>query len=226
MSLSPLLASDTYAIPRQTQTAGTPIVALVPPRKWKRTKLSYLQYTSGATAHTMTLMKELSRVKAYAAVAGGGTTLVLTQDPGLYSALPEWLGRGITPGTANNAIAANDYIAYQCIDGSWEFNKVSAAAAGAVSGTVSLTVTAVGNSGIAAGATVYYFGASGDTDPHYNRAHSQLKPTASATTTYPSAAGGATVVEQSYHMESPILVFVDNITAAGTLDYGNAVYGT
>lgn len=226
MSLSPLLVSDTYAIPRQTQTAGTAIVALVPPRKWKRTKASYLQYTSGATQHTITLMKELSRTKAYAAVAGGATTLILAQDPGLYSALPEWLSRSITPGAANNAIAANDYIAYQCVDGTWEFNKVSAVAAGAVSGTVSLTVTAVGNSGIAANTTVYFFGVAGDTDPHYNRAHSQLKPTTSATTTYPSAAGGAGVIEQSYHMESPLLVFVDNPTAAGVLDYGTASYGT
>jgi hypothetical protein len=64
MSLGPMAVLDTFAVPRQTQTAGTAIVAFVPPRKWKKTKLTFLQYTSAGTAHTITIMKELARCSA------------------------------------------------------------------------------------------------------------------------------------------------------------------
>lgn len=226
MALGPLALLDTFAIPRQTQTADTVIISAIPPRKTKRTKVAFLAYTSGGTAHTITLWGELSRCKTTAAVAGAATSIILDRDPGKYSLLPEWAGRGITPSTADNAIAANDYLYVQLTDGTFLLTKISAAVTNS-DGTVTVTVSAVPGAGIARAATVWFMGAVGDTNPRTNAAHPTLKPTVSAQTLYPStAAGGGSVVYQSFHMESPVIIYSDNPTAAGTLDYGSATYGT
>jgi len=225
MALGVLGLLDTYAIPRQTQTAGTVIAACVPPRKWRRTKISFLQYTSGATAHTITFLGELGRTTLTAAAAGGATSFTLARDPGNYSAAPEFSGRGITPSTANNLLAASDYFVVQLADGTWYMATVSSVSTNA-DGTVTVTVSAIPSAGIAKGATYFHMGVAGDTDPHRNAANPQLKPGTSATTVYPNASGaGGSVIFQSHHPESPVIVYSDNPTAAGTLDYGSAVYG-
>lgn len=241
MSLGPMAVLDTYAVPRQTQTAGTAIVALVPPRKWRKTKLTFLQYTSAGTAHTGTIMKELARTTLFAAAAGAAVTLVLNRDPGKYSTDPTMggvgpnppvagqpQGRGITPSVADNLIAANDYIVLALADGTFLVTKPSAAVTDSTTGRVTLTVAAIPASGANAGATVWYMGITTDLDPQTGVANGAvLKPTVSATTVFPNAAGaGGAVIEQSRRPDSPLLIFFDNITAAGTLDMAAANYGT
>lgn len=224
MPMSAAAIMDTFAIPRNTQTAGTAIVSTVPPRKWARTKITFLQYTSGGTAHTVTFLRELGRTKVTTAVAGAGTSIILTQDPGLYSLLPEWVSRGITPSTSNNAIAASDYFVVQLKDGTFYTATVSSATTNA-DGTVTLTVSAIPAAGIAAGATFWFMGVAGDTDPHYNAVNPSVLPPVTATTPFPaSASGGGAPIVQSFHMESPIIVFSNNITAAGSIDQGTASY--
>lgn len=215
---------DTFAIRRQTATADTVIVSTVPPRKFARTKLTYLEYTSGGTAHTLTYMRELGRTKVTTAVAGSGTSIILAQDPGLYSLLPEWVSRGITPSTSNNAIAASDYFVVQLKDGTFLTATVSSCVTNA-DGTVTLTVSAIPAAGIAANATFWFMGVPGDTDPHFNAANPSNLPTISTTTSYPgSASGGGSAIAQSFHMESPLLIHSTNATAAGSINQGQAVY--
>jgi len=237
MSLGPLGLLDSYSIPRQTQTADTAIVATVPPRGGKRTKLFFIQYTSAGTQHTITIMRELGRAKLTAAAAAAATTFILDQDPGKYSTSREFGGltgapvsgvagpRQVTPSAADNNIAASDYIVVQMADGTFWTTTVSSCTTNA-DGTVTVTVSAIPGAGINKGATVWFMGVAADTDPHFNAANPVLKPTTSATTPYPAAAaGGGSVVAQSFHMNSPIIVYSDNPTAAGVLDYGTAGYG-
>lgn len=225
MGLGPMGLLDSFSIPRSTQTAGTVITALVPPRQRARTKISHLSYTSGGTQHTIQFLKELGRAKASAAAAGAATSLILDRDPGSYSTNPEFANRGVTPSTSNNLIAASDYIVVQLNDGTFWLTTVSAAVTNA-DGTVTLTVSAIPAAGIARFATVWFLGAAGDTDPHTRAAFDQLKPTVSVTTQYPNAAAaGGAIVAQSYHMNSPIVVYSDNPTAAGVIETGAAVYG-
>ena len=127
MPLAPVLVLDTFSVPRQTQTAGTPIIAVIPPRRGFRTKLTYMEIVSGSTVHTWYFQRELGRTQLFSAAAGGATALVLKSDLGLYSQLPEYANRGVTPSTANNGIAANDYIVLQTADGLWMAVKVTAA---------------------------------------------------------------------------------------------------
>jgi hypothetical protein len=217
---------DTFAIPRVTQTLGTIITSLIPPRKYKRTKISFLQITSGGTAHTWYMMMEKGRTTLYSAAAASATSLVLSKDPGLFSTNPEWVNRGITPSVADNGIAANDYIALRLADGTMQLCKPSAVSTDSSTGRVTLTVSAIGAAGALAGATVWFFGAAGDSDPHTGAADPVILPPTSATTTYPASAGaGGALIGQSFHPDSPILLYNANATAASVLDYGTAAYG-
>jgi len=224
MALAALGLLDTYAVPRQTQTADTPIVAPVPPRVGKRTKISYLEYISGGTAHALTFIGELGRTTVVAAVAGAGTVIRIAKDPGVYSTNAEFFGRGITPSASDNAIAASDYFGVVLNDGTFYAATVSSVATNS-DGTVSVTVSAIPAAGIRAGATFWFMGVAGDTDPHYNRAHAAIAPPTSATTGFPGASGaGGAVVWQSYHPNSPVILYSNNITAAGTLSQATALY--
>ena len=177
MSLAPALALDTFSIPRTTATADTAFTALVPPKRGHKAKITHLQITSGATAHTYYVMKELNRTTAVSAVAGGGTSVVLAADPGLYSTVGKFAARGVTPSTTNNAIAANDYLVVRLNDGNWQVLLVSAAVTDGTTGRVTVTVGALGSAGLAAGATVWFMGAAADTDPNTNNAGTRLAPT-------------------------------------------------
>lgn len=236
MPSSEMLLFASFPIPRQTQTAGTAIVSLVPGRKGRKTILTKLRYTSGGTAHTLTVLKEKARCKLAVAAAGAATSLIVDRDPGKYSTDPTMggagtyaagvpLGRGITPSTADNAIAANDYIAFELADGTPAFAKVTAVATDSATGRVTLTVAAISAAGANVGAQVWFFGVAGDTDPQTNAVDQALKPTVSTATDFPNtSAVGTEPVEISRRMFSPLLVYSDNITAAGTLEEGSASY--
>lgn len=222
MPLGPF-SLDSFAIDKATATAGTAYQTLIPPRKKKRTKLTFLQITCGGTAHTGTIMRELSRTTTAAAAASGATSLVLTRDPGKYASLPEWRNRGITPNTSDNAIAANDWIVVLYDDGTYAAMKPSAVATDSATGYVTLTVSALAGS-IRAGQTVWFMGITTDTDPHTGKVHDAFAIAASATTVWPNAAAGGSVIAQSWHMESPIFINVNNATAASTIDAGAGIY--
>jgi len=217
---------DTLPIQRITQTLGTIITAVVKAARNKRTKLSFLQITSGGTAHTWYVMREKGRTTLYSAAAGGATSLVLTKDPGLYSTNAEFQSRGITPSVSDNGVSTADYLIFELADGTAQLVKPSAVTTDSSTGRVTLTVSAIGGAGALAGATVWFMGAPADTDPHTNAIDPTIIPPTSATTTYPAAAGaGGAMIAQSYHVNSPLLIYNANATAASVLDYGTAAYG-
>lgn len=217
---------DTLPIQRNTQAAGTVITAPVKAARNRRTKLAFLQITSGGTAHTWYVMREKGRTTLYSAAAGGATSLVLTRDPGYYSTNAEFQDRRITPSVADNPVATTDYLILELADGTVQVVKPSAVSTDATTGRVTLTVSAIGNAGALAGAKVWFMGAPGDTDPHTNLIDPTIIPTVSVTSTYPAAAGaGGGMIAQSYHVDSPLLLYNANATAASTLDYGTATYG-
>lgn len=223
MPIMPVL--DSWAFPRSTATAGTAIVVPSKPAPNRRSKISFLQFTSGGTAHTWYVMKEKGRTTAVAAVAGGGTSIVLAKDPGIYSTNAEWANRGITPSAADNAVAANDYLLVMLKDGTPRVLIPSAVSTDSATGRVTLTVPALPSAGIDANTPVWFMGVVTDLDPHYNAADQTITPPVSATTPYPNAgAAGGSIVASSFHQNSPFLLYNANATAASTLDAGTVIY--
>lgn len=224
MPMMPML--DTWSFPRATATLGTAIVVASKPAPNRRSKISFLQITSGGTAHTWYIMKEKGRTTVVSAVAGGGTSVVLAKDPGVYSTNAEWVSRGIAPSVADNPVAANDYLLVVLKDGTPRILIPSAVSTDGATGRVTLTVPAVPTAGIDAGAVVWFFGVVTDSDPHYNQVDQTLTPPVSATTPYPNAgAAGGSYVASSFHVNSPFILYNANATAASTLDGGTVVYG-
>lgn len=124
-----------------TDSTGTEITENIQARDGKRLALISLDYTNGATAHTMDLMYPGgTRTTVSTAVSSGTEMVVATapKDPG------------------GNAAASGDVIAYQCSDKSWEFNTVSSLA----STTITLGTSVSGT--VAAGAKFCVFGVTGD----------------------------------------------------------------
>lgn len=199
-----LQATSGYGRGKKTATAGTRIRALIPGSARSYGYVTFLSYTAQGTAHTLTLMRGQSDSKATAAVAEGGTALVVND------ALLDGGG---------NAIAASDVLAIQTVDGNWYIDVVSAYSAS----TKTITLTsgpATGSGGIAKGGKVVCYGVAGDT----NHGDFQFAGTASATTNYPAVAHGGPLC-RSRERNEPIVFDSDNATAAGTLQALSGVFG-
>lgn len=217
---------DTFAIPRTTAALDNAFWVMVPPRRHKKTKITLVDITSGGTAHTWYFMCEKGRTTLAAAAAGSATTLVLTKDPGAYSTNTEWLSRGLTPPVSNNPVAANDFLVVRLADGSTTLVRPSGVATDSVTGQVTLTVSAIPATGALAGATVWFLGAAGDSNPLRNAVDPTVVPATSATSQLPTAASaGTATLAVSFHADSPVLIYNANATAASVLNYGTATYG-
>lgn len=214
------ISGGTSVIPRQTQTAGTAIVDVFPNAPGMlgmKLKVAQVSWENGGTVNNLFLMPALTRVKVYAAVAAGATSIILTKDPGSYSTI---FPTTRPPMAANNLIAANDFIAYRTQGGIWVQVKPSAVATDATTGRVTLTVPAVATGGIAANADVVFFGVSTDTSPNTGRLPAQLLGVASTVTNY---GGDGRILAQNDLTDAPMLVWSANLTAACTL-HGATAY--
>jgi hypothetical protein len=228
----------TFSRPKKTQTAGTIITSLIQPRNKMRTKVTTLKYTAAGTAHTLTILRPLSKVKIVTAVAAGGTSYVLSRDPGNYSAnatLDALKGpnsdgaqfalsgnNGGTPIVANNLIASGDFLAIQTAQpGTFFLATVSGSPATAANGQCTVTATAAPTGGVPAGAEVYFFGTTTDTHPVTGEAHPAYTGAASVTTTIDGNGGE---VASAFGVDEPLLIHSDNATAAGTLELATGVY--
>lgn len=188
---------------KKTATAGTRIRALVPGDKHGYTYITFFRYTVSTTAHTLTLMRGQSRGKATAAVAEGGTSLVVD------TALKDGAG---------NAIAANDVVAYETVDNGWVLDTVSGW--DATSKTITLTTgPASGSGGIAVGAKVVAFGVAGDA----GHADYQFASGTSTTASFPAVANAGPLCKGAA-INDPVIFDSDNATAAGTLEGISAEY--
>lgn len=178
-------------IGRTTATAGTRIRVLVPPDPNGYTRLTKVTYTAQGTAHTLTVARPLGKTTLTAYAAPGQAVVNLAADPN----------------PSGNAIAAGDILAIRETDGVTRLYTVSSVSTLAITLTANLTV------GAALGATVWSFGALGDTHPLTGRPHDTLDGTASTTTSYEDREGG---VFATFTYDDPILLDSDNATAAGT----------
>lgn len=194
---------------RKTETAGTVIVQLIEPWPGAYTRVTGLRVSTLGTAHILTVLRPLNMTTASAAVAAGGTSLVLSAQPGDYNA-------NGTVATADNNIATNDYVVYQNADGSYVGEIVTVS-------SLTLTITAAVTGGIAAGAPVWFFGIVTDTNPANNQAHPRFNLAANTTTTFGRSDGITTIPDhKSMNVgngkNQPLLLIIDNGTAASTIE--------
>lgn len=200
---------------RKTENAGTVIVQMIEPWPGAMTRITGLRVSTAATAHILTMLRPLNMTTASAAVAAGGTSLVLSAQPGDFNALG-------TVATADNNIATNDYVVYQNADGSYVGEIVTVS-------SLTLTITAAATGGILAGAPVWFFGIVSDTNPANNQAHPRFNLGASTTTTF-SRADGLTTIPDHRNMNvgrgcnQPLLLIIDNGTNASTIESTGVEY--
>jgi hypothetical protein len=195
--------AGSFHIPSQTQTAGTAIVAAIPAfGDTYRTRLTHIRYASAATAHTLIVMKALARTYATAAVAITGTSLVLDSITFL-----------------NKTLAANDYIVYKDVAGTYRATTVSSI----VTATKTLTIPAAAEA-IADNAPVWLFGLSSETP----NANTNILTVASVVGDYNMSGGGIQAGFKSLVISGttyqgrgghgdPMILYSGNGTNAGTL---------
>lgn len=198
----------TLSLGKTTQTAGTVITLLVPPQANLRTKLAKLAVTVGATAHTLTIMRPLGRTTASSAAAASQAVINLTADPGDYSSVR----------TADNAIAANDYLVFKHPDNTYSFDIVSSVSSLAITMTTNFPTL-----GIASGAPVWFMGITTDTNPNDARAHQAWTLPASGVQTF-SAAHDRCSFFESLNVNEPMIIHINNATNASVLEYVEAYY--
>jgi hypothetical protein len=212
---------------KKTAAAGTAYTYFIEPQNNALACLRFLQFTVLGTAHTLTIMRPLSsqplpsgsasnayRCSCYltAAAAASQSVININQNPGTYTAY-----FNSTPRTANNGIAANDYVAYQYPDGSWEVTTVSSVS------TLAVTVAAtLGTGGLASGAPVWFFGITTDTNPYDAQAHPAYNLFANSAPLNLGAEDAE--IAATFRTGEPLLVYVNNATAASVLERGIAEY--
>lgn len=223
-----------FSLPRVLGVDATAMFCVIPPfggesgmpvrQKWTvgsignakdlgfkgRTHIVKVSYTTGDTAHLVSIMRPLNFTVTSAAVAANGTVINIADDPGLYSANYKYSST-VPLQVADSGIATNDYIIVQCSDGSWISRKVTVS-------SLALTVAAIGaNVTIDAGALVYQMGLPSDANP----ADGQVHP---STITTASTVRESLWVESFYgsipalHDFEPMLFYSPNTVHLGSLE--------
>lgn len=192
-----------------TETAATPIAETIDAVDGERLVLMGLQYLCGSTAHTISLMHAAdaaaypgsARNTASALALSGQAVINVTNTP---------------RDPAGNAAAANDIIAFQLTDGTWEWDTIASVATKAITCTNNIVGVDVGAGGtaIAAGAKVLILGIAAD------GACQVLTTPASVVTTY----GPGELVLQHPYFGEPWYLYDGNATAAGFLYHAQFAY--
>lgn len=136
-----------------TESSGTAIDEAIPGRNNKRLALVGVDYLCGATAQTMNIMHcgsvAGSRTTTSAAAVSGQAVIIATDSP---------------TDPAGNATASGDIIAFQLLDGTWEFDTVSSLSTKTI--TMNNNINGVDSGGgaaaVASGAAIRIFGVVGD----------------------------------------------------------------
>lgn len=171
-----------------TQTAGTAITRVIPPRSGAHSCVGNWKYTAAATAHTITMMVTLVETSVASEVASGATTVTLATVP---------------TAADGSILASGDYLIMQYEDGSWASFLVSG-----LSGLVATIPTT--SQKILKSTPVYFMGAPAD--------HTTRQFTVPASGTYDFIASDYRIrAATSLQTGQPILVHSNNATNAGTL---------
>lgn len=170
---------------------------------------------------------EVANAWVMTAVAAGGTSYVLSRDPGNYSANflnDKGAGSlGVTPLAANNLIASGDFLAIETAQpGVFFLATVSAASTNSVTGQCTVTATAAPTGGIPAGAQVFYFGVTTDIDPRTGEAHPSYLLTASVQN---DLFAGELAIYETIEANEPMLAYDNNATATGSIDMIVGTFG-
>ncbi len=178
-----------------TETAATIISEAIQARDGFRLALIDLYYLCGSTAHTLSFMyaKDAAAyplsckntTSAGAAAAQAVINVVTTPRDG-----------------AGNAAAANDIVAYQCTDGTWEFNTIASVATLAITHNTNLAKA------VAAGAKYRIFGVAGD--------NISLKLTCTASVENQWGKGMIALIHPD--VGEPFWLSINNATAQGYLN--------
>lgn len=176
-----------------TQTAGTAIVQHVPGKNGAYANLIKMANTAGATAHTLTVMRDASSTTLSASAAASQAVVNVTA--------------ALTDG-GGNAIASGDYVALQQDNSTWHVTTFSSAATLAYTLGANLTYAA------ASGNKIFCYGVIGDSY-HDNADYASG---AGAQTVIPS--GDVTgSIACGKTAGAPLLIYNANATNASTLDY-------
>lgn len=219
----------TVSAPRATATADTAFTSLIKPfsgagfsPKGKPcaayTHVSKVCYTTGGTAHPIYILRPFNYTTFSADAAASQAVVNITADPGVYSTNYLYNAPTGTFRTADNAIAANDYVCYQAADGTWVVDTVSSVS--------SLAITLSNNvptGGVKKGGLFYFFGIATNTDPATGYAHPTTTIAASQTKDVTWADSNVGVVT-SLHLGDPLIFYSGNGTAAGILEYLSGFY--
>lgn len=145
MSLYGAYISGFFPVDYHTEAANTAIDEAIQGQNGKRLALIGFEYLAAATAHTASFMypgtSTGSRNTTSAAAASAQKVINVTNSP-------------LDP--AGNAADASDIVAYQCIDGSWEFNTIASVSTKAITHSTNLAKA------VASGARYVIFGVVGD----------------------------------------------------------------
>jgi hypothetical protein len=196
-----------FGFGRLTQTAGTAIVRSIYPRKNKaggrqnlRTRVTSLKYTAGVTAHTLTVMRPFGSTTLTAAAANGATVINIAADPQASSSA--------------GALAGSDYLILELSDGTFQTVTVSSVTVLAVTIGTALAVS------MALGARVWAMGVAADSLDTY-----ALGSSATTTLDGIQLSGRKNFgIFESINRYEPIMLSVDNITNAGTLESVSGCY--
>lgn len=187
-------------------------------------------YTNGDTAHTLCLIRPKNYTYVATANAANSTTLVMFDDPGVYSTNYKYPSN-LTTGTAqvaDNAIAANDWVCVQLSDGTFHLSKV--ASVSSLTLTLSTATPNVTGGGAGVGNIIYFFGTTGDKDPATGYADTKAAVPALSTTLGTSQAQYKAFddptfgVIHSLHDGDPLLFQDPGTTHLGTLEFISGVY--
>jgi len=182
--------SGFFPVDYHTETADTAITEEIQGQNGKRLALLAFEVVTSTTPHTLLLMypgtSSGSRNTTSAAAAASQKVINVTETP-------------LDP--AGNAAAANDIVAYQCTDGTWEFNTIASVSTKAITHGTNLAKA------VASGAKYRIFGVAGDNYSH--------QITLTASTTNKNADIPITAVNP--YKGDPWYVYIANATAASKI---------
>lgn len=192
------------------------------------THVTDLWYTSLTTAHSLYLLRPLNYTWSTSAVPANTTTsLTVAFNPGAWDTAGIYKygsATGGVPNYATNAAAANDILAYQLNDGTWQIDTIASTTSATVwvLGTGTPNVT---GAGINAYTPIYWFGAVGDTDPATGQIQPLFDSIANTNVTFRSNSAGFGMWN-ALHRGDPLIFQSSNGTDAGLLEVLAGYYST
>lgn len=192
----PIYVNDAYGT--KTETAGTIIKRVIPPRSGARAKVGGLSYTAAATAHTLSVLTTVNTVSVASEAASGQAVVNISSVPTTFD---------------GSIVAANDWFVLQYEDGTWDAHIVNSISGKAVTFAANLSQKVLADS------QAFFMGAPAD--------HSDRQFTIDASQTLTIAGGDDRLgFGTGSSNGTPILVHSTNATNAGLLRWLAYYYGT